>query len=225
MDRDGVLARRLATQRLSGPPAADPMQVVRELLAVQSQDAPLARAMVAQRCVAGSVAAVEAAVAAGDLIRTHILRPTWHYVAAADLRWLLDLTSPPPGAPMGARERQLGIDHALVDRALAALTERLSGRRFAARAALGDALVAAGVLDRGDPLLGQQVGHLLGFAEFRAVVCSAPVETTVHHYALVDEVVPPAPPRRREDALAELVERFVAGHGPVAIRELQRWTR
>ena len=93
MDRTDVLQARLATQRLSGPPAANPTQAVSELLCVQSQDAPLARAMIAQRCEGGAEAGVVAAIA-GDIVRTHVLRPTWHYVAAADLRWLLGLTSP-----------------------------------------------------------------------------------------------------------------------------------
>ena len=224
MDRRAVLAARLATQRLTGPPADSPEQVVAELLCVQGQDAAPARAMIAYR-TDQPVTVVDAAVADGRLVRTHILRPTWHYVAPADLRWLLALTSPRPDAPMGARERQLGIDHDLVDRALGAFAERLAGRRFAVRAELGDAVAQAGLLDRSHPLFGQQVGHLLGFAEYRAVICSAPVAAAAHHYALVDEVVPPEAPRSREQAVAELVERFITGHGPVAIRELQRWTR
>lgn len=222
MERRDVLAARLANQRLTGPPADSPEQVVSELLCVQAQDAALARAMIAYR-TAGTVSAVDAAVADGRLVRTHILRPTWHYVTAADLRWVLALTAPRGGVP-NARERQLGIDEALIGRALAVVAERLRGRRYAVRRALGEALAEAGVLDRADPLFNQQVGHLLGFAEYRAVACSAPVASPEHHYALVDEVVPAEPPRERDEAVTELVWRFVAGHGPVALRELQRWT-
>ncbi len=224
MERRDVLAARLANQRLTGPPAGSPEQVVGELLAVQSQDAALARAMIAYR-IAAPVDEVDAAVADGRLVRTHILRPTWHYVAAADLRWLLDLTTTPLSQTMGARERHLGIDDALVDRALAVFTERLAGRRYAVRRDLAEALTEAGVLDRGHPEFNGQVGHLIGFAEYRAVVCSAPVDSPNHHYALVDEVVPPQDPLPREAAVVMLVERFVTGHGPVSVKELQRWTR
>lgn len=215
-----VLALRLATQRLTGPPAATPLAAVRELLCVQAQDAPLARAMIAWRA-GTSAAAVTAAVAAGDLVRTHVLRPTWHYLAATDLRWLLDLTSGRVLSSLAGRHRQLGLV-GLEESALAVLVQRLSGRAFATRPDLGEALVAAGVLRPG-PLLGQQVGHLLLVGELRALLCSAPLPG-VHRYALVEEVVPKAPVRTRTEAVRELVLRFVTGHGPVALVDLQRWT-
>jgi hypothetical protein len=215
-----VLAARLATQRLTGPPATSPLAAVQELLCVQAQDAPLARAMIAWRSGTTSPA-VAAAVAAGDLVRTHLLRPTWHYVAATDLRWLLDLTSGRVLGSMAGRHRQLGLV-GLEETALDVLASRLAGRAFATRPELGEALVGAGVLRPG-PLLGQQVGHLLLVGELRAVLCSAPAPG-VHRYALVDEVVPRAPVRTRAEAVQELALRFVAGHGPVAVRDLQRWT-
>lgn len=91
--RRDIRARRLAAQRLTGPSASGPEQVVGELLAVQSQDAPLARLGIALRAGCHTDAVV-AAIDAGRLVRTHVLRPTWHYVLATDLPWLLELTSP-----------------------------------------------------------------------------------------------------------------------------------
>nr|WP_300143884.1 winged helix DNA-binding domain-containing protein [Propionicimonas sp.] len=224
MDRDAVLAARLANQRLNGPAASGPVQVVGELLCVQAQDAPLARAMIALRC-AGRVADVDGAVARGELVRTHVLRPTWHYVAAGDLRWLLALTSAKVESGMAARHRQLGLTGPRLDSALDVLVSRLTGRRFATRTEVGDALAGAGVLDRPDPLFGQQVGHVLLVGELRALVCSAPVEGVEHRYALVAEVLPASDPLSRDTALTELVGRFVAGHGPVAVGDLTRWAR
>ncbi|MEA5055801.1 MAG: winged helix DNA-binding domain-containing protein [Propionicimonas sp.] len=223
MELDQVLARRLATQRLTGPPADSPTQVVRELLCVQAQDAPLAKAMLAYRST-GGVAGVDAALAAGQLVRTHVLRPTWHYVAAEDLRWLLELTSARVESGMAARHRQLGVDEPTIARALEVITRRLAGRHFTTRTGLGEALADAGLLKTGDPLFGQRLAHLLLVAELRAVTCSAPADAVEHHYALIDEVLPVTPPRSRQHGLAELVGRFVASHGPVALSDLQRWT-
>lgn len=225
MDRADVLNARLSTQRLSGPPASDPVQVVRELLCVQSQDAMIAKAMIALRCSGTTDADVQATLAAGDVVRTHILRPTWHYVAAGDLRWLLALTSPKVESGMAARHRQLGLDEPRVASGLAVLADRLTGRAFLDRAGLGGELEVGGVLTREDPLFGQQVGHLLMLAELRGLVCSAPSPGTNHEYALVEEVVPPGPELDREQAILELVTRFVAGHGPVAVSDLTRWAR
>jgi len=224
MDRTDVLTARMATQRLDGPPAATPEQVVSELLCVQSQDAPLARAMIALRC-AGTDSGVRAAIASGGIVRTHILRPTWHYVAAADLRWLLRLTSPKVESGMASRHRQLSLPEPRLAAALEVISTRLAGRRFANRTVLGAALAEAGLLAPGDPLFGQQVGHVLLVAELRGLVCSAPLDTPDHRYALLEEVVPTAPERTREEAVTELVSRFVAGHGPVALSDLMRWAK
>jgi len=224
VDRAAVLSARLATQRLSGPPADDPVQVVRELLCVQAQDAPLARAMIALRCDA-TAREVQAAVASGALVRTHVLRPTWHYVAAEDLRWLLALTSGKVESGLASRHRQLGLDEPRLAEGATVFATALAGHRFANRTELGAALAAAGVLDPDDPLFGQQVGHLLLIGELRAQLCSAPAPEDLHRYALVDEVVSPSEPLARDAALTELVGRFVAGHGPVALADLTRWAR
>lgn len=225
MDRDEVLSRRLATQRLTGPAADTPTEVVRELLCVQAQDPALAKAMLALRCTPASVGQVVAAVASGEIVRTHVLRPTWHYVAAEDLVWLLGLTSAKVESAMAARHRQLHLDEPVIGRAATVLHETLAGRRFAPRATLGRALAEAGILAAGQALFGQQVGHLLLLGELRGQLCSAPTAATEHHYALVDEVVAPTRVRTRREAITELVGRFIAGHGPVAVTDLQRWTR
>lgn len=225
MDADGVLASRLARQRLTGLPAATALQVVSELLCVQSQDAPLARAMIALRCAGAEDATVRAAVAAGEVVRTHILRPTWHYVAAKDLRWLLRLTSPKVESGMAARHRVLELAPRRIDVGLGLIAERLARRAFASRTELGVAFAEAGLLDRDDPQFGQQVGHLLLVAELRGLICSAPLDLLDHRYALVDDVVPAAQEFNRASALDVLVERFIAGHGPVALTDLTRWAR
>jgi hypothetical protein len=221
---EDVLRARLATQRLSGPAAASPVQVVRELLCVQAQDAPLAQAMIALRCQAGE-ADVRAAIGRGEIVRTHVLRPTWHYVAADDLRWLLALTSPKVESGMAARHRQLGLDEPLIVRGLDAIANALAGHSYADRRHLGTILADAGVLTAGQPLFGQQVGHLLMLAELRALICSAPSALAAHRYALVDEVVPVTADRDRGQAIDEIVGRFVAGHGPVALSDLVRWAK
>ena len=225
MDRADVLTARLATQRLSGPPADGPAQVVRELLCVQAQDAPLAQAMIALRCSGATDRDVQAAIATCEIVRTHVLRPTWHYVAAEDLRWLLGLTSPKVESGMAVRHRQLSLTEPLVSSALDVLATRLAGRNFANRAMAGAAFAEAGLLQPGDELFGQQVGHVLLLAELRALICSAPVDGTEHRYALLEEVVAPTPDRDRDRATTELVSRFVAGHGPVALTDLTRWAR
>ena len=233
MDHTDVLDARLATRRLSGPPAGGPTQVVRELLCVQSQDAPLAQAMIALRCSGATDRDVQAALAAGELIRTHVLRPTWHYVAAADLRWLVGLTSPQGrvghGRPASAAEPHRAHCHFSSRRA----GDPAPGQEFrepgTARGCAGRPRAALAV-----PGLCYCPGTRCSVsrsvtcccsAELRALICSAPVDGPEHRYALLEEVVAPPSLRDRDQAITELVSRFVAGHGPVALTDLTHWAR
>lgn len=226
MDADDVRLARLLLQRLEGPAAEGPTEAVRESLAVQAQDAPLYLDSIAVRADRTSADAV-AALASGALVRTHVLRPTWHVVAADDLRWLQALTAPKVLASLAGRHRQLDLDAARLARGLATIEDTLRGGRHLLRSELADALVAASVLTP-SPLLGSQVGHLIAVAELQALICSGRPRggsAREHVYALVDEWVPASDPRPREESLTELVGRFLASHGPVTWRDLQRWTR
>ena len=217
---DAVIAQRLRTQRLTSAPMSDAADVVRLLTCVQAQDAPLARFSIGMRTTDAGDADVRGAVDEGRILRTHILRPTWHFVAAEDLRWVLALTSPKVESSMAARHRQLGFDPPLVDRALDALGRMLAGRRFLTRRA-----VSAELADAGTAWTGEQVGHVLMLAELRGLVCSGPYDGDTHTYGLVDELVDASQPMDRTDAVRRLVARFFAGHGPASIADLTRWTK
>ena len=217
---DDIVAQRFRIQRLTSEPLPDAADVVRLLTCVQAQDAPLARFSIGMRTLAGDDAVVRHAVDEGRILRTHILRPTWHYVASEDLRWISALTAPKVESGLAYRHRQLGLDTTLVTCTLGELETLLAGRRCLTRRALGAEFRA-----RGSEFSGEQLGHLLMVAELRAIVCSGPLDGQSHTYGLVEELVEPTPPRDRDDAVRDLVARFFAGHGPAAVEDLTRWTR
>ena len=215
-----VLSQRLGTQRLSSAPLPRAADAVRLLTCVQSQERDHAFFSLALRSTKDTYAAVQREFDAGAFVRTHILRPTWHFVAPEDLRWILALTSPRVLSGMAARHRQLGLDdpRRLGD-GLDLLANLLQDRQFRTRPELGEEFT-----HRGSPIKpGEQLGHLLLVAELQGLVCSGPMLGVHHSYALVDEVVPPTPARTREEAMVELVRRFVAGHGPTTIKDFTRW--
>lgn len=216
-DLDLVLAQRLHTQCLTSSLAQSVTAVVHPLLCVQAQDAPLARWSVAMRMGCPGDEVIRSAIDAGQLIRTHILRSTWHYLLPEDLRWLLELTSPKLLRSMAARHRQLGLDDPhVVRREQAGLHELLGGRNFLTRRELQT------VLARED-LRGERLGHLLMIAELEGLICSGPLSNGQHTYALVEEWVGPTAPKVREEALVEFVHRFFVGHGPATVAHLVRW--
>src|SRR5690242_9305768 len=99
-----ILRMRLVAQRLVGEKPATPAEVVSGFGAMQSQDYPMSQWAVGLRMKEGSQQQVEAAIDKGEILRTHLLRPTWHLVAAADIRWMLELTAPQIRAKMAFRE-------------------------------------------------------------------------------------------------------------------------
>nr|WP_272956104.1 winged helix DNA-binding domain-containing protein [Actinopolymorpha rutila] len=188
------------------------------LTCVQAQEREHACFSLALRSRATTLTEVRAELDSGAFVRTHILRPTWHFVAAEDLRWLLDLTSPRVERVLAVQLRRSSVDERQVGRALEILAEALAGHNFLTRKEIGVRFAADGL-----PESGQDLGNLVMVAELRGLVCGGPIRGVQHTYALVDEVVAPTPARTREEALTELARRFFAGHGPASIRDFTRW--
>ena len=213
-----VVARRLRTQGLTGAGLARPEDVVGLLGAVQAQDYGPAKWAVGVRYANATDASVEAAFTAGRILRTHLLRPTWHFVLPADIRWLLTATAPRIKMRDARRYAQLGLDEAALRRAAAAFTAALRGGRALTRAEMAAVLADAGVSTEG-----QRLPYLLMSAELDALICSGPRRGKQHTYMLLEERAPRAPDLPRAEALPELARRFFAGHGPATAKDLAVW--
>jgi hypothetical protein len=210
---------RLRNQRLEGPALARAVDVVRWLVASQAQDFAGAKWALGLRTRGDDDAAVEAAFDRGDFLRTHVMRPTWHFVAQEDLRWLLALTAPRVHAVNGHRYRALGLDAATLSAGATALARALEGGRHLTRDELRQALARAGIATED-----QRMAHLLMYAELEAVVVSGPRRGKQFTYALFDERAPRARPLPREEALAELAHRYLQGRAPATAQDFAKWS-
>lgn len=205
---------------LTGEPAlAAPADVVRWFGAVQAQDFGPAKWSLGERLPGSTDAEVQRSFDAGDFLRTHVLRPTWHFVAPEDLRWLLRLTAPRVHATNGYAYRQAGLDDTAFAAAHALLTEALGGGAHRTRKELAGIAAAAGL-----PSTGFGLGYLLMHAELDGLICSGPTRGRQQTYALLEERVPPAPERDPDEALADLVTRYFTSHGPATTRDLMWWS-
>ncbi len=214
-----VALQRMSQQRLSQNPLATPLEVVAWLGAVQAQDYPGAKWALGLRMQNATDDVIERAFTEGAILRTHVLRPTWHFVTPDDIRWLLDLTAPRIKATAAYMDRQLGLDEALFSRSNAVIARALQGGQQLTRPEIGSALSQAGITAEGSPL-----GHILMRAELDAVVCSGPRRGKQFTYALLDERAPHARTLRRDEALAELTRRYFTGHGPATVRDFAWWS-
>jgi hypothetical protein len=217
--RIDLFERRLMNQGLVRSRWRTPVEIVSALGAVQAQDYPGARWALGMRAPQLRDSDVELAFDAGAILRTHVMRPTWHFVAPADIRWLLALTGPRVRRAMAYYQRQHDVDAKIVKRSLTVFERALRGGRVATRGELSAALQRAGI-----DATGQRLAHLVMEAELDALVCSGPRVGKQFTYALVEERVPPAPALDREAALVELVRRYFTSHGPATIRDFVWWS-
>ena len=211
--------QRLRNQKLVQSDARDLVGVVSWLGAVQSQDYAGAKWALSLRVSGLSDADVDQAFDAGAVVRTHILRPTWHFVAPDDIRWMLALTGPRVLAGNRLYCRKSGLDEKVLARSRRVLEKALGGGKFMTRTALGAVLARAGIA--GD---GQRLAYLMMDAELQQVVCSGPRQGKQFTYALLDERAPRARVLANDEALAELTRRYFASHGPATVADFVWWS-
>jgi hypothetical protein len=215
VDAATIARWRLANQLA---PRSDPAAVVGRFAAVQGQDLLPSAWAVAQRC-AGSVTAseVEDAYSRGGMLRTHVLRPTWHLCDPVALRWLLTATAPRVHQLNAPYYRSLGVDDA-ARRTLRDVLERVLPGEALTRTEVARHLAEAGVA-----AAGQRLAYLLMYAELEAIVVSGPMRGRQHTYSLFEERVPAADDEDRDAALARLATCYFTTRGPATVRDLAAW--
>lgn len=211
---------RLANQRLSGGALASAQEVVQWMGAVQAQEYADAKWALGLRMHRANDATVERAMSDGSILRTHVLRPTWHFVAPADIRWMLALTGPRVSAAMAPYNRRLDLDAAVFTRSQRVIGRALRGGVELTRQELKQALEKSGIRANGT----QRLAHIIMQAELDAVICSGRRRGRQFTYALLDDRVPPARARFRDDALAELTRRYFTSHGPAQVHDFAWWS-
>ena len=219
LDPPAIVRRRLAAQRLAGEPCSDVTAAVAWSGAVQAQEHAEALWSLAMRVGGVTTDDAQAACDRGEVLRTHVLRPTWHFIAAADLAWMLRLTGERLQAKGAGRHRELGLDAATFARMLDVVAATLSDGEPRTRKELGAALVAAGV-----DTTGQRLPHMLGHAELAGLIVSGPRRGKQHTYLLLEGYVPDAPARSREADVAALALRYFVSHGPATLRDFAWWS-
>ncbi|MGI8750488.1 MAG: winged helix DNA-binding domain-containing protein [Thermoleophilaceae bacterium] len=218
-DSLAIVRRRLHDQRLAGDPFASPAEAVAWLGAVQAQELAEAKWSLGERVRDCSDADVEDASSRGEILRTHVLRPTWHFVAPADIRWLLRLTAPRVHKATSYSRRRDGLDGALLSRSHDILAGALRDSGSLTRPELGDALRRNGIEAKGSRL-----SHICMHAELEQLMCSGPRRGKQHTYALLDDRAPSSPELSHDQALAELALRYFRSHGPATLNDFTWWS-
>jgi hypothetical protein len=219
MDGLEIAHRRLYNQHLSVAPLADPVAVVGHFGAIQAQEYAVAKWSVAQRTSGFDDAAMQRAVDDGAVLRTHALRPTWHFVTAADVGWIQALTGPRVHALNAYYYRLHGLDDDLAAKTNSVLTEALRGGNHLTRKELAEVLGKAGI-----EATGNRLAYIVIRAELDGLIANGPMRGKQHTYALISERVPAALTLEPDEALAELTRRYFASHGPATVKDFSWWS-
>lgn len=216
---DQLIASRLGNQKLTRTTLRRPADVVAWLGAVQAQDFATAKWGLSLRARNLTETAIDQAFNDGAILRTHVLRPTWHFVTPADIRWILALTAPRVHAANAPYYRRNRIDRATRTKSRRVLEQALRDVTYLTRAELAAALARAGIRANGERL-----AYIMMFAELEQVICSGPRRGKQFTYALLDERAPRGRTLGREAALAELTKRYFTSHGPATARDFAWWS-
>jgi hypothetical protein len=211
---------RLVSQRIVGSSFTDPTHAVRWMLALQAQDFPGAKWSVGLRTSGSTDAAVEAALASGEIVRSWPMRGTLHFTAAEDLHWILGLTSARLVAGAAARRAALDLDDAILGRAREVAVARLTGAKELTREQLLAELDLGGVSTQG-----QRGYHVLWHLAQTGTLCFGPPRGKQQTFVLLDEWVKRPRLFERDEALGELARRYFASHGPATLRDFRWWTK
>jgi hypothetical protein len=214
-----IANERMHNLRLSGAPFDAPQDVVRRLGAIQSQDYGPAKWSIAERAADVGEDALDRAFDAGTILRTHVLRPTWHFVLPEDIRWLLALTGPRVQALNAYYYRRLGLDGDARTRTRRLLARTLRGGEQLTRKELKALLQRTGIATEGFRL-----AYILIDAELEGIICSGARRGRQHTYALLYDRAPASTTLLPDEALGELILRYFISHGPATAKDLRWWS-
>jgi len=214
-----LLALRLSNQRLVGKKFANPEDVVAYFGAVQSQDYAGAKWSVGLRLENAHDETIERALNEGKILRTHVLRPTWHFVSPEDIRGFLELTSPRIKRVTKYYANKLGLTEAVFKQTNNIITQALVEHTYLTRQEIKTILNREGI--ETDV---QRLGHIVANAEIDCIITSGPRRGKELTYALLDKRVPQARTMTRDESLARLTEKYFTSHGPAQIKDFAWWS-
>jgi hypothetical protein len=214
-----IVRARLSNQLLGSDKKSLPAEVVAWLGAVQAQDFAAAKWALGLRLRQATDADIEKAYDAGEILRTHVMRPTWHFLVPQDIRAVQALTAPRALAANASMLRKLELDAKLLSRCHRVLADALGGGRHLTRSELSACLAEKRIRASG-----QRLAYILMHAEFSALICSGPRKGRQFTYALVEERAPKSRVLPPEEALARWTLRYFLSHGPAQPKDFAWWS-
>ncbi|HWY79408.1 MAG TPA: winged helix DNA-binding domain-containing protein [Candidatus Sulfotelmatobacter sp.] len=214
-----IIHTRLHNQQLTSQTFEKPEDLVAWFGAVQAQDFAAAKWALSLRIDDETDSSIEQAFNDGKILRTHIMRPTWHFVTPSDIRWILALTSPRVHRFNGYYYRQSGLDKTIFEKSNEVIKKALQKGKQLTRNELHIYLDEAKI-----PTKNLGLSYTIMQAELDGIICSGPRRGKQFTYMLLDERAPHSKQFTHEEALAELTKRYFQSHGPAQAQDFSWWS-
>lgn len=219
MNQNDIAIQRLFSQKIATNHFKTVKETIGWLGAMQAQDYPMAKWAIGVRLPQFSDENIEKAFNDGKILRTHVLRPTWHFVSVDDISWMLELTAPRIKAGLRSRQKQLGLSDSILLKSNKIIEKALVDSIFLTRSELKEKFEKAKI-----PTNGNRLSHLMMHAEMEKLVCSGPAKGKQLTYALFDERVPTNQKFVKEEALGKLAQRYFLSHNPATFQDFVWWS-
>jgi len=219
MTRDEISNIRLQNQQIASGKFKNVQDLVHWMGAMQAQDFSMVNWALGVRIPNATEQTIAEAYRRGEIIRTHLLRPTWHIVSSTDIYWILGLTAPHIKRLLRSRHRDLELSESTINKSKSVLEKLLVGGKHLTREEIMLQLRNAGISTEG-----QRASHLMMICELDGILCSGKPNGKIQTYTLLEEWVPKTSSFNRESALAELAKRYFTSHGPATIQDFIWWS-
>lgn len=216
---------RLAAQHVAGNKIASVAGLVSWMGAMQAQDLNSVKWAIGVRLPGSAEDMVDDAINKGEIVRTHLMRPTWHFVSANDYPVILELTASNVKATLKSRRKQLELDEEYFKKSNPAIQRVLANQNHLTREELMSELsITLPQLD------GSRMNHVLLEAELDGLICSGVVKKKQHSFALRSERFNDdgnsnkTSTLSRDEALYMLALKYFSSHGPATISDFNWWS-
>jgi hypothetical protein len=210
---------RLISQNITEHEFKTVKEIVSGMAAIQAQDYSMAKWAISTRLTGVTDKVIGSSIDKGEIIRIHVLRPTWHFIAADDVYWMLQLSSSKIKASLRSRHNQLGLTASVTAKAIDIIQKKITNGLSLTREELANEFHKAKIKTEANRL-----SHILFVAEMEGVICSGPIKNNKQTYSLLYERVPHKKELSRDESLAELGKRYFSSRYPATLEDFIWWS-
>ena len=220
MNLSSIPTLRLVSQQLVTANCKTSRELISWMGAMQAQDFNMAKWAIGVRLPDSTDKEIEDAMNCGEFVRTHILRPTWHFVSRDDIYWMLQLSAPRLKGIYKTYNKYLDITPDFIVKTNSLISKILDKESHQTRQEIGEKLQKEGIESDN-----RRLTHIMSWAELDGIVCNGVVKGKKQTYDLLENRVPkPNIIFDREEALYKLAYKYFRSHGPATLQDFIWWS-